>query len=122
MSGEARLPARPWKSMDVARPVPASYTTMQPKPPTPAENGVVMNWAKAVATAASTALPPRLSAPTPASTAMGPRATTIPPPASVAPASGVPAAVSPPSDPHAASEPEATAPHPGRRGRDEGPP
>ena len=98
--------------MDVARPVPASYTTMHPKPPTPAENGVVMNCAKAVATAASTALPPRLSAPTPASTAIGPRATTMPPPESGVPVSASrPASPSPPGR-HAPSEPVAAAPTP----------
>ena len=71
-----------------------------------------MNCANAVAMAASIALPPRRSAPTPASTAIGPRATTMPPPAPEALVLAADAAASSPPGPHAPSEPVATAPTP----------
>ncbi|MGI4953890.1 MAG: hypothetical protein ACRYGM_18965 [Janthinobacterium lividum] len=51
---------------------------MAPKPPTPHICGSTTPWLKAQAMAASTALPPARSISTPASTASGCAATTMP--------------------------------------------
>ena len=66
-------------SMTVGSPLPgAGWMTMKPPPPTLPAAGQVTAIAKAVATAASTALPPFCSTETPTSAAIASMATTMP--------------------------------------------